>query len=162
MDAREQLRRYLEQRREMGESELVLDGLSVEEAMRVLGAGPTGPGGSADWRAALQQAGAQPVSPAEPPPALRTAAPDPAPEKAPVKWPPPAGLVVGSSSRDLFGGKAPAFGSLADLAAAVAACTKCGLHKGAKNPVPGEGNPDADFMCVGEAPGATEDETGRP
>jgi uracil-DNA glycosylase len=28
--------------------------------------------------------------------------------------------------------------------------------------VPGEGNPNADFMCVGEAPGATEDETGRP
>ena len=28
--------------------------------------------------------------------------------------------------------------------------------------VPGEGNPNADLMCVGEAPGATEDETGRP
>jgi DNA polymerase len=28
--------------------------------------------------------------------------------------------------------------------------------------VPGEGNPDADFMVVGEAPGQTEDETGRP
>ena len=31
MDAREQLRRYLEQRREMGERELVLDGMSVDE-----------------------------------------------------------------------------------------------------------------------------------
>ena len=30
------------------------------------------------------------------------------------------------------------------------------------NPVPGEGNPDADLVCVGEAPGATEDEQGRP
>jgi DNA polymerase len=28
--------------------------------------------------------------------------------------------------------------------------------------VPGEGNPNADFMVVGEAPGATEDETGKP
>ena len=28
--------------------------------------------------------------------------------------------------------------------------------------VPGEGNPDADVMLVGEAPGATEDEQGRP
>jgi uracil-DNA glycosylase family 4 len=28
--------------------------------------------------------------------------------------------------------------------------------------VPGEGNPNARFVCVGEAPGATEDETGRP
>jgi DNA polymerase len=33
LDARAQLRRYLEQRREMGESELVLDGMTVEEAM---------------------------------------------------------------------------------------------------------------------------------
>ena len=28
--------------------------------------------------------------------------------------------------------------------------------------MPGEGNPHAGFVCVGEAPGATEDETGRP
>jgi uracil-DNA glycosylase family 4 len=28
--------------------------------------------------------------------------------------------------------------------------------------VPGEGNPDAGLVCVGEAPGQTEDETGRP
>ena len=39
---------------------------------------------------------------------------------------------------------------------------KCPLYATATNPVPGEGNPNADFMCVGEAPGATEDETGRP
>ena len=38
----------------------------------------------------------------------------------------------------------------------------CPLYATATNPVPGEGNPNADFMCVGEAPGATEDETGRP
>ena len=39
MDAREQLRRFLEQRREAGETELVFDSLSVDEAMRILGAG---------------------------------------------------------------------------------------------------------------------------
>ena len=39
MDAREQLRRYLEQRREMGERELILDGMSVEDVMRIVGAG---------------------------------------------------------------------------------------------------------------------------
>ena len=33
MDVREQLRRYLEQRRDLGETELVLDSLSVEEAL---------------------------------------------------------------------------------------------------------------------------------
>ena len=38
MDAREQLRRYLEQRREMGETELVLDTLAVDDALRMLGA----------------------------------------------------------------------------------------------------------------------------
>ena len=37
MDARDRLREYLEQRRELGESEFVLDGLSVEEALDKLG-----------------------------------------------------------------------------------------------------------------------------
>ena len=32
----------------------------------------------------------------------------------------------------------------------------------ATNPVPGEGNPNADFMCVGEAPGRPGGRTGRP
>jgi DNA polymerase len=45
---------------------------------------------------------------------------------------------------------------------AIATCTRCPLYATAKNPVPGEGNSAADFMLVGEAPGATEDETGRP
>src|SRR5256885_3365485 len=35
-DPREQLRRYLEQRRELGERELVLDALSVEDALRIV------------------------------------------------------------------------------------------------------------------------------
>ena len=38
MDARDRLRQYLEQRREMGEQDLVLDGMSVEEVMKLLGA----------------------------------------------------------------------------------------------------------------------------
>src|ERR1700712_3278546 len=44
MDAREALRRYLEQRRELGESEMVLDALSVEDAMKLLGAGAAAAG----------------------------------------------------------------------------------------------------------------------
>jgi DNA polymerase len=39
MDARERLRRYLEQRRELGESEFVLDALSVDEALALLAGG---------------------------------------------------------------------------------------------------------------------------
>ncbi len=40
--------------------------------------------------------------------------------------------------------------------------TESDLFKSAKNVVPGEGNPNADIMFVGEAPGAKEDELGRP
>jgi uracil-DNA glycosylase len=52
--------------------------------------------------------------------------------------------------------------TLDDIARATAGCTACPLHATARNAVPGEGNPDADFMIVGEAPGASEDESGRP
>lgn len=41
-------------------------------------------------------------------------------------------------------------------------CTRCPLHKSRRNPVPGEGNKNSSVMFVGEAPGATEDEMGRP
>lgn len=41
-------------------------------------------------------------------------------------------------------------------------CRKCRLFRHAKNPVPGEGNPDATLMLIGEAPGYQEDIKGRP
>ncbi len=40
--------------------------------------------------------------------------------------------------------------------------TESELFKGVKNIVPGEGNPNADIMFIGEAPGAVEDKLGRP
>jgi DNA polymerase len=52
--------------------------------------------------------------------------------------------------------------SLDAIAKQVKKCTRCSLYKMATNPVPGEGDPNADLVCVGEAPGAKEDETGRP
>jgi DNA polymerase len=52
--------------------------------------------------------------------------------------------------------------SLKTIAKAVEACTRCPLYKTATNGVPGEGDPQAKLVCVGEAPGASEDETGRP
>lgn len=45
---------------------------------------------------------------------------------------------------------------------AVIGCSKCRLCKGRKNAVPGEGNINADIVFIGEAPGAREDELGRP
>lgn len=63
---------------------------------------------------------------------------------------------------ELFGGVDSAFKSLDEIARAVATCEKCPLFKTAKNPVPGTGNARAELMCVGEAPGETEDQTGLP
>ena len=44
----------------------------------------------------------------------------------------------------------------------IASCQLCPLCKTRRNIVPGEGNPHAEIMFIGEAPGAREDEFGRP
>ena len=51
--------------------------------------------------------------------------------------------------------------ALAEVAKRIAACDSC-RYAPNQRPVPGEGNPDAEIMFVGEAPGAKENETGRP
>ena len=51
---------------------------------------------------------------------------------------------------------------LASFATEVADCTKCRLAQGRTQVVFGVGNPEADLMFVGEAPGADEDASGRP
>ena len=187
MDAREQLRRFLEQRKEAGETELVFDQLSVEDAMRLLGAAPkqqgrevkidtrapersapvqrespVAPPGSADWRSVLKEAGAEPAVKV-PRYSMPTPAPGAVSSASHATMPldeVPTGIVIGGSGRELFG--ASPFATLEELSTAVSTCTKCSLYREAKNPVPGVGNPNADFMCVGEAPGATEDEVGEP
>src|SRR5579863_1552145 len=52
--------------------------------------------------------------------------------------------------------------ALAQVATEVRACTKCALCQGTKNGVPGEGNPHAEVMFIGEGPGRDEDRLGRP
>lgn len=198
MDAREQLRRYLEQRRELGETELALDGLTVDDALRILGAKvgaqPAAPSPShavparrpadvsdateiTDWRDALRQAGAtspdtmaaknpsvaEPKQPSQPDvSSVPVTSADPAPAESIVLADVPSGLSVGTPAGRLFGGEIGALRSLEEIAAHVTSCTRCPLYSTAIKPVPGEGNANAGFMCVGEAPGATEDETGRP
>ena len=44
----------------------------------------------------------------------------------------------------------------------VAACTRCELHESRTQTVFGVGSPDADWMIIGEAPGAEEDRRGEP
>jgi uracil-DNA glycosylase family 4 len=173
VDAKEQLRRYLEQRRDMGETELVLDSLTVEETLRILGAraesaGPKpsraegaapreGPAtlssaaSSDDWRKTLRASGAESGSVGP----VHAAAAAPSPKRTSTAQ-------SGSTSSTASPSSLESLTTIDSLAAHVASCTRCPLYSTATHPVPGEGNPNADFMCVGEAPGASEDETGRP
>lgn len=48
------------------------------------------------------------------------------------------------------------------LNALMSLCSNCALRSGASRVVPGEGNPEAEIMFIGEAPGKKEDELGRP
>jgi uracil-DNA glycosylase family 4 len=51
---------------------------------------------------------------------------------------------------------------LEELAAEIRVCPKCRLAETRINAVPGEGNPNARIMFVGEAPGENEDKQGKP
>jgi uracil-DNA glycosylase family 4 len=81
------------------------------------------------------------------PAAWATAAPRP--EQAPADAPAPGAAATRASL-------------LAEVAAAVASCTKCGLCANRTTAVPGEGPMDPGVLFVGEGPGAEEDRTGRP
>lgn len=151
MDARSKLRLYLEQRRDMGESELLLDSMTVEEALRALGAA-TDPGRpqpprelagevSGDWRKVL------------------ASEPEAAVEHSRNTG---SAIVAEGAGGELFNSEIVGLTSLNAIATAVEGCTRCPLYKTANKGVPGSGAPTARLVCVGEAPGASEDETGLP
>ena len=52
--------------------------------------------------------------------------------------------------------------ALEEIAAQVRRCQLCSLYKGALKGVPGEGDPQAEVMLIGEAPGWHENQQGRP
>ena len=54
------------------------------------------------------------------------------------------------------------YANMEELAAACAACQKCALGETRTKSVFGTGNPSADLLFVGEAPGEQEDLTGTP
>ncbi len=56
----------------------------------------------------------------------------------------------------------PPMSALAAFATEVAGCTKCRLAEGRTQVVFGVGDPSADLMFVGEAPGFHEDQQGKP
>ena len=49
-----------------------------------------------------------------------------------------------------------------ELRSVVSGCTRCPLHETRTQTVFGVGNPDADWLIIGEAPGAEEDRRGEP
>ena len=63
------------------------------------------------------------------------------------------------ASETAFSGIVPA---LEEVRAALGDCRRCLLHRTRRRLVFGEGNPKADLIFVGEAPGADEDVQGRP
>lgn len=226
-DPRDLLRRYLEQRRDMGETEFALDGLDVEAALAMIAnakakahaggrpavaadSGTTSAPVAADtdWRAALATSGLGPASPAASPapevvPPRPPAEPSPSARPRPLVEPKPGdkrfafaapsepppepasdaargtaggtagdadgptggaleGLVVGQAGGAALEGEVAAAASIADIARLVAACAKCGLGATKHQDVVGEGDPHAEFVVVGEAPGEQEDLSGRP
>jgi len=52
--------------------------------------------------------------------------------------------------------------ALEQVAEEVRSCTRCRLHEGRTNAVPGEGHPSTEAFFVGEGPGLNEDRQGRP
>ncbi|MGH7752085.1 MAG: uracil-DNA glycosylase family protein, partial [Gemmatimonadales bacterium] len=136
-DGRELARQYLEQQIVLGGSSVILPDGRI--------------GGSAD-RASPPRPSADPaIQPSAHPPIRPSAAV-------------PPGLTVElPTSSDLFtADPLQQAASLDAVAQLVAACRKCQLCEGRTNTVPGEGAQDSRLVVVGEGPGKTEDETGRP
>lgn len=97
-------------------------------------------------------------------------APAPAPVSAPVSAVPavpaaaeiPPRAAVVPEPQELPPQKNLVPGTLEHLAETVRHCRRCPLWETRLNAVPGEGNPHARLMFIGEGPGADEDRQGRP
>ena len=74
----------------------------------------------------------------------------------------PSGLAPSATSQDASVDALTRTHEPAAFAAEVSSCTKCRLAQGRTQVVFGVGNPDAELMFVGEAPGFHEDQQGYP
>ncbi|MBK7348616.1 MAG: uracil-DNA glycosylase [Gemmatimonadetes bacterium] len=168
--------RYLRQQAELGDPEIVLSSAEAARELRATAGRRPVPAPRAS--AAAPSPGAAPAvapaGPSTPPPsAAPVVPPPPAPsprmaDPSMQKWRkdappiPGPGLVVEPPTVTLLGDEITRAESLEAVASLIRGCEKCRLCQGRKQTVPGEGNPTARLMCIGEGPGATEDETGRP
>lgn len=155
----ETIRRYLEQQRDLGDRDFVFETLLTRDVQSMLRSA-----NRPDWRSSLKRAGldAEPVdSPPKPVPSASRRPAAAATIASEAAMSPKKGKVIAESA-ELFNASVASADSLKAIAEIVATCTRCPLHLKAKNPVPGEGNPNAQVVCVGEGPGETEDELGLP
>jgi uracil-DNA glycosylase len=178
MASRELFARYLRQRRELGETDIVLEPETID-ALRGWGdddesvatgsdqpaaaAGDTAAAGDANAAGDDQPAArdGQPTAGRDRPAAgadrsvgrpVRPAGPDAAGARE----------AVSAAPEDARSQEIVAIGSLEELGALARGCVTCGLASTRTTVVFGEGNPAARLVVVGEAPGADEDRTGRP
>jgi len=121
----------------------------LEQQIELGGAEVVLEGGEA--RAPAGVAAPPPVAPPAPPAWLKGAPPIPGP-----------GLAVTSPEPRLLGNDLAGLDSLDAVAERIRTTHCCALCPHRANAVPGEGNPRARLVLVGEGPGATEDATGRP
>lgn len=139
---RDVLRRYLETHRDLGEPELIFSGLSrrevVDRVRRVARGGPARPASPASAPAAGEESGRAADAPRLPDEEIRRLSED--------------GSVEEIRALEDWG----------SLRAVAEGCLRCGLHETRSRVVFGEGDPTTRVVCVGEAPGAREDATGRP
>ena len=126
-------RRYLAQQAELGGDEIILATPLAGEAA-----------------APRPQPAAQ--SPPGPEPKWKSGAP-------PIPGP---GLAVRSPEPALLGNNLAALETLEAVAEHIRTTCCCALGSSRTNGVPGEGDPRARLVLIGEGPGATEDATGRP
>jgi DNA polymerase len=129
-------RRYLIQQVELGGAEVILGEAAVRRS------------------SGAEEAGERVESPpvhAALPKWLKGAPPIPGP-----------GLTITSADPVLLGNDLATLPTLEAVAERIRTTHCCGLCPGRTNAVPGEGDPRARMVLVGEGPGATEDATGRP
>ena len=148
-DSRVLVRAYLEQQQLLGGDAVVL---------------PAAAGATPDLRPGLPQVQIRSTPDLRPGLVNPVAVPSPlTPGASPGLSPIPPGLVFDPPADDLFATdpiqRAESIAAVAEL---VAACTRCRRCESRTNTVPGEGPSTARLVVVGEGPGRTEDETGRP
>jgi uracil-DNA glycosylase len=117
-----------------------------------------------------RETAAAPLSAPAPPSAPTPATADTAARRGPsAEIPEPRAQATGDSVAFLKPPTAPGAPLSPEVAAQwdslrsqVATCTKCALHSSRTQGVFGVGNPQADWLVIGEAPGAEEDRRGEP